>query len=203
MTTTSIPNQQGEKEEENESKIVNGIDTEQIQDIIEAVKSNPSMAQASFYTTTSWKSGYDNESFIKDFELGKNNIPRPRTFKVVGGHPPELLGQNNGPTSVELLLTALGHCLASGWSTYGALMGVPIEELKVQIDGDIDLQGMFMLPQPGAVRPGFQEIRAKYYLKSKADRSQIEQVKKMAEDLSPTRDSLRAVRFSSELIIGM
>ena len=56
-------------------------------------------------------------------------------------------------------------------------------------------------PQPGAVRPGYQEIRAKYYVKSKASRSQLEQVKKMAEDLSPTRDSLRAVRFSSELII--
>jgi len=201
MTTTGTQNQQKQKEEENESKIVNGLDTKRVQGIIEEVKSNPSMAQATFYTATSWKSGFDNESSIRDFELGKNIILRPRTFKVVGSHPPELLGQNNGPTSVELLLTALGHSLASGWSIYGTVLGVPIEELKVQVDGNLDLQGMLMLPQPGAVRPGFQEIRAKYYLKSKADRSQIEQVKKMAEDLSPTRDSLRAVRFSSELII--
>jgi hypothetical protein len=54
----------------------------------------------------------------------------------------------------------------------------------------IDLQGMLMLPQPGEVRPGYQEIRAKYFVKSKASRSQIEQIKKMAEDLSPTRDTL-------------
>jgi hypothetical protein len=95
----------------------------------------------------------------------------------------------------------LGHNLASGWSKYGALLAVPIDELKVQVDGDIDLQGMLMLPQPGAVRPGYQEIRAKYYVKSRASRSQLEQVKKMAEDLSAIRDSLRAVRFISELVI--
>jgi len=201
MTTTGKRDKQGQKGEKNESKIINGLDTKQVQGIIEEVKNNPSMVQATFYTTTSWKTGFDNESSIKDFELGKNIILRPRTFKVVGDHPPELLGQNNGPTSVELLLAALGHSLTSGWSIYGAVLGVPIEELRVQVDGNLDLQGMLMLPQPGAVRPGFQEIRAKYYLKSKADRPQIEQVKKMAEDLSPTRDSLRAVRFSSELIM--
>lgn len=180
---------------------INGIDTKQVQQIIDAVKGDPSIAQTTFFSTTLWTSGFNNETAIKDFELGKSKVARPQTFKVVGDHPPELLGTNNGPTSVELLLAALGHCLASGWSTYGAVMGVPIEELKVEVDGDIDLQGMLMLPQPGAVRPGYQEIRAKYYVKSKAGRSEIEQVKKLAEDLSPTRDSLRAVRFSSELFI--
>jgi uncharacterized OsmC-like protein len=184
-----------------DSAVLNGINTNQVQQIIEAVKGNPVIAQTTFFSTTTWKSGFNNETIIKDFELGKNKVARPQTFKVIGDHPPELLGTNGGPTSVELLLAALGHCLASGWSTYGAVMGVPIDELKVQVDGDIDLQGMLMLPQPGAVRPGYQEIRAKYFVKSKASRSQIEQIKKMAEDLSPTRDSLRGVRFSSELII--
>lgn len=187
--------------QEKDSAVMNGIDTKQVNQIIEMVKGNPSVAQTTFFSTTTWKSGFDNETAIKDFELGKNRVARSQTFKVAGDHPPELLGTNNGPTSVEILLAALGHCLASGWSTYGAVTGVPIEELKVQVDGDIDLQGMLMLPQPGAVRPGYQEIRAKYFVKSKASRSQLEQVKKMAEDLSPTRDSLRAVRFSSELII--
>ena len=184
-----------------DSAVVNGIDTKQVQQIIEVVKGNPAIAQTTFFSTTTWKTGFDNETAIKDLEMGKNKVTRPQTFKVAGDHPPELLGANGGPASVELLLAALGHCLASGWSTYGAVMGVPIDGLKIQVDGDIDLQGMLMLPQPGAVRPGYQEIRAKYYVKSKASRSQLEQVKKMAEDLSPTRDSLRAVRFSSELVI--
>lgn len=194
MTTKS-------QQREEKAAVINGIDTKQVGQMIEMVKGNPAIAQTTFFSTTTWRSGFDNETAIKDFELGKNRVTRPQVFKVVGDHPPELLGTNGGPTSVEVLLAALGHCLASGWSTYGAVMGVAIDELKVQVDGDLDLQGMLMLPQPGAVRPGYQEIRAKYFVKSKADRSQLEQVKKMAEDLSPTRDSLRAVRFSSELAI--
>jgi hypothetical protein len=62
------------------------------------------------------------------------------------------------------------------------------------------MQGMLGLPEPGKVRPGFQEIRAKYYVKSKAPRDQLEKLAKMAEDLSPTKDSLRAVKFTSQLI---
>jgi len=63
------------------------------------------------------------------------------------------------------------------------------------------MQGMLGLPQPGAVRPGFLEIKAKYYIKSKAPREQLEKVAKMGEDLSPVKDSTRAVKFSSQLFV--
>jgi uncharacterized OsmC-like protein len=102
---------------------------------------------------------------------------------------------------VELLLAALGHCLAAGWATYGAVLGVAIDSLRVEVEGDIDLQGMLALPEPGVVPPGFYAIRATYYVRSTAARDQLEQVAKMSEDLSPTRHSLRAVDFSSRLIV--
>lgn len=44
-------------------------------------------------------------------------------------------------------------------------------------------------------------IRATYYVKSRASRERLAQLAKTAEDLSPTRQSLRAGKFSSELII--
>ena len=90
---------------------------------------------------------------------------------------------------------------ASGWATYGAVMGVSVDALRVEVEGDIDLQGMLALPQPGEVPPGFQSIRVRYFVKSGALREQLEQLAKMAEDLSPTRHSLRAVAFSSHLEI--
>jgi uncharacterized OsmC-like protein len=58
---------------------------------------------------------------------------------------------------------------------------------------------MLGLPEPGKVRPGYQEIRATYYVKSNASRDQLEKLAKMSEDLSPVRDSLRAVKFTSKL----
>ncbi len=185
------------------SQVLNGLRVAEIQGLVEAVKKEPQIAQARFSAATSWISGFHNDASVKQFTLGgvTNSTSRTAPFTITGDHPPELLGTNKGPTSVELALAALGHCIASGFSTYGAFMGIPIKRLRVEIEGDIDLQGMLGLPEPGKVRPGFQRIRAKYRVQSDASRDQLEQLAKMSEDLSPTRDSLRAVPFSSELVL--
>ena len=182
---------------------VNGIEVEQIKGMVEAVKKQPQMAQAKIYAKTQWKSGFNNEASMKDFEMGgqMNTTSRKNPFIVAGDHPPELLGTNKGAASVEVLLAALGHCISNGFAMYGAYMGIPIESLTLDLVGDIDMQGMLMLPEPGKVRPGFQEIRATYYVKSKAPRDQLEKLAKMSEDFSPVRDSLRAVKFTSQLVL--
>ena len=182
------------------STVVNGLNVQGIQDMVEMVKAQPQVAKAAFYATTIWGGGFHNEAVVKPFSMGgQRNDTREKAFTIVGDHPQELLGTDKGPSSVEVLLSALGHCLASGWATYGAHMDIPIEGLRVEVEGDIDLQGMLALPEPGVVPPGFQQIRANYYVKSGAPREQLEQLAKMAEDLSPTRHSLRAVDFSSSL----
>ncbi len=183
--------------------VVNGLEVQQIQDMVAAVSKQPAIAQSRFYAKTEWKSGFENNAVIKDFSLGGavNSSSRKAAYKIVGDHPPELLGTNKGPSSVELVLAALGHCIASGFATYGAYSGVPLESVVVDVEGDIDLQGMLALPKPRAVRPGFQAIRATYRVKSKAPRKKLEELAKMAEDLSPTRDSLKAVPFSSKLVV--
>ena len=186
-----------------EKKIVNGIALEQIQGMVDAVKKQPLIAKGKLFAKTVWKSGFNNEASIKDFELGgqMNTTSRKSPFTIAGDHPPELLGTNKGAASVEVLLAALGHCISNGFAMYGASMGIPVESVTLDLEGDIDLQGMLMLPEPGKVRAGFKEIRATYHVKSAAPRDQLEKLAKMSEDFSPTRDSLRAVKFSSKLIV--
>ena len=183
--------------------VVNGLNVQGIQDMVEMVKAQPEVAKAAFYATTIWESGFHNEAVVKPFSMGevRNDTSRKKAFTIIGDHPQELLGTDKGPSSVEVLLSALGHCLASGWAIYGASMDIPIEGLRVEVEGDIDLQGMLSLPEPGAVPPGYQDIRATYYVKSSAPREQLEQLAKMAGDLSPTRHSLRAVNFSFQLVV--
>src|SRR4030067_3129461 len=186
-----------------EKKIVNGLEVGQIQGMVDAVKKQPQMAKAKIYAKTKWKSGFNNEASIKDFMLGgaMNTTSRKSPFIIAGDHPPELLGTNKGAASVEVLLAALGHCIANGFAMYGAYMGIPIESLTLDLEGDIDLQGLLMLPEPGKVRAGFQEIRATYYVKSAAPRDQLEKLAKKSEDFSPVRDALRAVQFTSQLVV--
>ncbi len=183
--------------------VVNGLRVQAIQEMVGAVKAQPQVAAATFYATTTWMSGFHNEATIKAFSLGgaRNDTSRHQQFTVAGDHPAELLGTDIGPTSVELVLAALGHCIASGWAVYGAHMGITFQSLRVEVEGDIDLQGMLALPAPGTVPPGFQHIRAAYHVRSSAPREQLEQLAKMSEELSPTRHSLRAVDFESNLIV--
>ena len=137
--------------------VINGLSVQGIHDMVEMVKAQPNAAQATFSAATEWKSGFDNTAQVRAFSLGgaRNEASRSRPFTIDGDHPAELLGTNHGPSSVELLLAALGHCISSGWATYGAVLGVSIDALRVDVDGDVDLQGMLALPEPGAVPPGF------------------------------------------------
>ena len=185
-------------------KTFNGFEMQQLQGLLDAVKNQPNLANAMLSSKVIWKSGFYTEAYVKDFVAGgvKNDSSRSRPFIVPQDHPYELGGgTNRGATAGELLLATLGHCLTGGFANAGAIMGVPIESLSVEIEGDIDLHGVLGLPEPGAVRPGFQEIRARYLVKSRGTREQLESMAKMAEDLSPVKDSLRAVKFSSRLLL--
>lgn len=181
--------------------VVNGLEVNNTNKMVESVKSNPASAKATFYATTNWKSGFHNEAEISNFTVGGAKLKHAKTFKVEGDHPKELLGTDKGPASVEILLAALGHCISNNWAMFGANMGVSIESLRLEVEGDIDIQGRMGLPEPGKVRPGYQIIRITHYVKSKAPKEKLEQLKQMAEDRSPTKDSLRAVSFSSKLVI--
>jgi len=185
-------------------KVVNGYDIEQLQGLINAVKNNPQMGQAILSTKVTWRRAFFSEAFIKDFVAGgmKNETSRSKPFRIPQDHPPELGGgKNQGPVAPEILLAALGHCVTGGFAQSASMMGIPIESLRSEVEGDLDMQGTLGLPTMGAVRPGFQQIRVKYFVKSKAPREQLEKAMKMGEDLSPVKDSTRAVKFSSQLFI--
>ncbi len=181
---------------------LNGFDKQQMQEMVDAVRKQPQLAQATLFAKVGWRSGFFTEASVKDFTAGgvKNETSRPKPFSIPQDHPPELGGSNKGATAGELLLATLGHCVSGGFAASGAALGVPIDSLNVEVEGDVDLQGMLGLPEPGAVRPGFKEFRIRYFVKSRASREELEKVAKMAEDLSPVKDSLRAVKFSSRLI---
>jgi len=180
---------------------VNGLELTDIEQLVENVKNDPSAAMSTFYAKSSWKTGFNVVAEVKNFTIGGENLNHVKAFEIEGDHPKEFLGTDIGPNAVEVLLSALGHCIAGGWAVNGAALGVPIESVKVEVEGDLDPQGMLGLPKPGEVKPGLYKIRVSHHVKSKAPKEKLEQVKQMAEDLSPVKDSLRAINYSSRLVI--
>lgn len=177
MATTSTP------------KTLNGIDLAMLTGTIEAVKQNPVLAQATFSSKLTWKQGFQSRSEIADYVQAGGNVARGRHFTVTGDHPEGLLGQNTAPAAVETLIATVGGCIAGGWATFGAAMGIPVEQLRIDLEGDIDLQGFMGLGEH--VRPGLQRLRGTIYVKSPASDEQLHQLKAVAEQRSPVVDSLR------------
>ena len=94
--------------------VVNGLNVQGIQDLVEMVRAQPRVAKAAFYATTIWRDGFHNEAVVKPFSMGgvRNDTSRKKAFTIVGDHPQELLGTDKGPSSVEVLLSALGHLMS-------------------------------------------------------------------------------------------
>jgi uncharacterized OsmC-like protein len=183
-------------------QVVNGIDTRALNEVMEAVKKTPAIAKATFAVESVTERGFNARAKTVQPSLGGAAVAgRTKTFTFEGGHPPELLGHDEGPAAVETLLAALGACVGSGFTTFGAAMGVPLERVRIDLTGYLDLQGFMGLPAPGVVRPGYERIHAKIYVKSAAQRAELEKLRDVAESASPVKDSLRAVPYTSELVV--
>lgn len=97
--------------------------------------------------------------------------------------PVENGGTNKGFSPVEVLLGSLGACLNMMTLHLAGQKNIPISHLKVQVEGDLDMDG-----QP---RPGFQQIRLHYEVESTAPAAQIQALIEEAEAHCPVGDTLR------------
>ena len=68
---------------------------------------------------------------------------RIRQFTLHTDEPASLGGKDEAPNPVELILAALGTCQEVIYSAYASFMGIPLEAVKVDVRGSLDLKGMF------------------------------------------------------------
>jgi uncharacterized OsmC-like protein len=171
------------------TKATNGINVGQLIETIEAIKANPALADFTFRASSSWTHGTHNVGEIGAFRhAGKEDESRDQPFRLEGDEPPVLLGSNQGPNAVELLLQALGFCYAVGYVANAAAQGIEIESMEYEIEGDFDVRPFLGLD---GARPGFTEIRAKGRVSSpNATPEQLEALCQYVQDSSPVRDSL-------------
>jgi hypothetical protein len=66
---------------------------------------------------------------------------------------------------------------------HAAVRGIKLEEVESELEGDLDLRGFFAIS--GEVRPGYQEIRANF--KVKTDAENLETLRELIK-LSPVYD---------------
>lgn len=91
-------------------------------------------------------------------------------------------GNDAGPGPSVLERAALGSCLAIGYAKYAAIMDVPIESLKVEVEADVDARGAFGIEN---VEPGYKALRYRVFIESPAPESTIHEVIRKADEYSP------------------
>ena len=85
-----------------------------------------------------------------------------RKHRITVDEPRGLGGTDEGPNPVELVLASLATCQAITYRVWAMKLGVALDSVNVEADGDIDLRGFFGVDD--SVRPGFSAVRLRVRL---------------------------------------
>ena len=165
----------------------NGIDVDQLVQTIEATQADEAVGTFTFRAHSTWKDGTHNIGTIDGFtHAGQQDDTRTEPFQLEGDEPPVLLGSNQGPNAVELVLQALGFCYAVGYVANAAAKGIDITRMDYEVEGDLDVRSF--LGQDGP-RPGFTSIRVTGRVSSpNATQEQLVALCEYVQATSPVRD---------------
>jgi uncharacterized OsmC-like protein len=170
-----------------ELKNVNGLDAEELSGIMDTLRNNPEAARLRHRIHNRWMGGTHSRTLVDGFWLGgKEDRTRTKKFELDSGEPAPLLGEDDGPGATESLLHALASCLNATLIYHATARGVQIEELEIELEGELDLRGVLGLSDQ--VRNGYEGIQATFIVKADASREQIEELVHLAQKHSPVYD---------------
>jgi uncharacterized OsmC-like protein len=177
---------------------LNGWDVQAMTDAVEGVRQQPEAGRLAWRSRVTWDGGFGLD--VKAVEIEQLGQSMKRHFTLRGDHPPELLGQNTGPTAIETLLAALGSCMTGTFAAQATARGITVDSLEVDVEGEIDLNGFFGL-QP--VPPGMSGLKLSFRVKSDADPGTLRELLDAAKSLSPVFDTVsRPIAIETELLTG-
>lgn len=108
--------------------------------------------------------------------------------RLVLDQPPALGGEARGPRPGEVVLMALASCQEHTYRVHAALLGIPLEHVRVELEGLVDSRGFL---GDESVVPGFLEVRGTVTLKSSAGGAELARLREAVDRHCPVLDDLR------------
>ncbi len=164
------------------------FDQAMLASLINHVKDKPEAGKTVWKANTQWLGGFKSQAKIRDFTVAMDE-------------PTALGGSNTAPNMVEMVLGAYGCCLTTGYAANAALQGIEVEDIQIELEGDLDLNGFFGLQAPEQCWPGYTNVRAKVTLKAPhATTEQIQALHDAVIKTSPVGSILeRPIKVATEL----
>jgi uncharacterized OsmC-like protein len=146
--------------------------------LVDAIKQSPSAAETTWSAEVRWTGAFRSEAAVRDF------APIP------SDEPSALGGTDSAPNPVEQLLGALGNCLAVGYAANASVAGITIRDLRIDLDGDIDLHAFLGLDPKTDGHAGFSAIRVAVRLDTDADEAAVAELHRKVAATSPVGQTL-------------
>ena len=137
---------------------LNDVDLQAVGALVAAVADDPEQGQTEWQATVNWTGAFRSEVSIRDFD------------PIPSDEPAGLGGTDTAPNPAEQVLGALGNCLAVGYAANASAAGVEINDLKIEVSGDLDLH-TFLGLKPG--HAGYGGLSVKVHLESDATEEQL------------------------------
>ncbi|MBN9746325.1 OsmC family peroxiredoxin [Amycolatopsis sp. A1MSW2902] len=132
-------------------------------------------------------------SFSVDHALAANTATvvdvRVRDHAFTVDEPPALGGTDQAANPVEYALAALGSCQVITYQFWAARLGIPLDAVRVKVDGDLDLHGFFGFDE--STRPGFSDVRVSVELDGPAAPEAYERLRRAVDEHCPVLDLFR------------
>lgn len=167
--------------------VTNGVDVEQLGQAVETITEEPEGGRFTFRAETEWTDGLQCVTAIDDFDQAGERI-HTQEFRIEGDEPEQILGKRTAPNAVELLLAALGSCLSVGYAANAAAMGIDLDELRFELEGDVDLRGFLGISED--VRAGYNTVTCSAYIDADASDEELAELRRRVETTSPLMDTI-------------
>jgi uncharacterized OsmC-like protein len=122
--------------------------------------------------------GWGESGVATDIRIGRH--------EVLIDEPPALGGTDAAPNPVESALAGLLSCQVVTYRFWAAKLDIPLEDVQVDVEGDLDVRGFFGLED--GVRPGFGEVRVKVRLGGPASPDQYRALQAAVDQHCPVLD---------------
>jgi uncharacterized OsmC-like protein len=154
---------------------LNEVDLNAVGALVEAIKQDSSAAQTTWSAEVHWTGAFRSEAAVRGFA------------PVASDEPNALGGTDTAPNPVEQLLGSLGNCLAVGYAANASVAGITIRELRIDLEGDLDLHAFLGLADG---HPGFSAIRVAVHLDTDADEAAVADLHAKVAATSPVGQTL-------------
>lgn len=176
----------------------NGLNLADLQGLIDTIATEPDNAGARFAVTTTWQGGTKTESRIDHWDFRGDELCRSHIVRT--DEPAELGGTDTQANPQEVLMSALNACMTVGYVAVAALMGIDLEFLSIETEGELDLRGFLDL---APVNPGYDEVTYTVRIKAEnATHEQLEQLHAFVQKTSPNYANFaKPIELKSRLIV--